>query len=471
MPLRPGVAYTGAVTLPPRLQFLAAAFATLSGCATLLTAERAVLPVTSIPPGAEVTLDGVPRGRTPVDVTVPNTSTPASLVVKAADGNTAAFAVSRSVDPTVAANLLLSYLAPVGLLVDLVQGHLYRIDERAYLARFGSAATDGAWLPGRVLGQADGGVLVDATAMGSVAAGDHVEFFGTRAPLETRIVGVVRSVGPEGATVELGRGEDPGEAAIAQPTTQPVTAALFFPGMRLGGNADIEGATLAPNGEIGASWGRIDIGWQPTSILRLWGGTTPIGTVWSRAVTAAGSVTTETRHWGVYTGVSLSGTYVEFGMGGALLYGRDVRRAAAGLNSGSDHVVFLFRMGSPQGLCSWVRGIEDQDVMWRTQVPIARSVDFLFTVRNTTLDTTDGFDSFGRSSDTEIFSFAIGARGVLSVLTERSLLRGALELAFHSARSFSNSNCSGTEIDSGFGCFRSTQAQGLMLLASISPEF
>ncbi|MSP91365.1 MAG: PEGA domain-containing protein, partial [Myxococcales bacterium] len=71
MALSNASSYTGAMTCPARLLLCAVGLAVLTitpGCATLLRAERAVLPVASLPPGAEVSLDGVPKGKTPIDV-------------------------------------------------------------------------------------------------------------------------------------------------------------------------------------------------------------------------------------------------------------------------------------------------------------------------------------------------------------------------------------------------------------------
>jgi len=57
--------------------------ATGTGCATLTATKSEVLSVTSEPTGAEVTSDGVPVGRTPVEVEVPRARAPRIEVSKA----------------------------------------------------------------------------------------------------------------------------------------------------------------------------------------------------------------------------------------------------------------------------------------------------------------------------------------------------------------------------------------------------
>jgi hypothetical protein len=99
----------------------------LAGCATIFTGDRTNVGVASARPGASVTVDGVPFGRTPVQIPLDKTRAH-SIVITTTDGQTYTCLVNSSVGiGWVVLNVFTTFL--VGVIVDGLTGKWKSLDQ------------------------------------------------------------------------------------------------------------------------------------------------------------------------------------------------------------------------------------------------------------------------------------------------------------------------------------------------------
>jgi len=103
-----------------------------SGCATTIHGTTQSIPISSSPPGAQVLIDDVPVGATPMVAKVSRRQAHVVLIVK--DSATDRVLLHRYVSPWLLGDLVL-YVAPIAL--DLSNGAAYNFPGDTLRARFG----------------------------------------------------------------------------------------------------------------------------------------------------------------------------------------------------------------------------------------------------------------------------------------------------------------------------------------------
>ncbi|TCC93706.1 PEGA domain-containing protein [Pedobacter frigiditerrae] len=107
---------------------VACAIGTLSSCATILTKTTQTVKVISDPPNADVEVNGVAKGKTPVDVTLKKGFTGEQIVVKKSGYQTATIAPKTVFNPVAVLNML----GMLGWAVDAATGAMMKYEHKNY---------------------------------------------------------------------------------------------------------------------------------------------------------------------------------------------------------------------------------------------------------------------------------------------------------------------------------------------------
>jgi hypothetical protein len=110
---------------------LCAAFAvalSMTGCATVISGASQKVSINSNPPGADVVINGLSKGQTPVDLTIKKELKGQPIELRLDGYETKTF------EPTTAFNStsILNIFIPIGFLVDYMTGAMKKYDPTAY---------------------------------------------------------------------------------------------------------------------------------------------------------------------------------------------------------------------------------------------------------------------------------------------------------------------------------------------------
>lgn len=107
----------------------------VAGCATVMSGSHDRVFVTSDPLGAAITVDGQPAGQTPARIDASRKNPPVVAITFDGCRGTHTSQLTRSIDPWVFGNALLSAVGFVGVVVDWGTGAMYSIQENRVGAR------------------------------------------------------------------------------------------------------------------------------------------------------------------------------------------------------------------------------------------------------------------------------------------------------------------------------------------------
>ncbi|MBI3462505.1 MAG: PEGA domain-containing protein [Planctomycetes bacterium] len=96
------------------------------GCATLVHGRYQELTINSNPPGAKFEVDGV-NGTTPGTATVDRSEKNHTVTITKPGYETSQIRIGRELNPWIAADVLLGYGLPIGLVVDFLTGSAYKV--------------------------------------------------------------------------------------------------------------------------------------------------------------------------------------------------------------------------------------------------------------------------------------------------------------------------------------------------------
>jgi hypothetical protein len=100
----------------------------MSSCATLISKSSQTIKIVSDPPGAEVVINGINKGQTPVDVDVKKELQGQPIELKKEGYEIKTFTPQRKFDTTA----LLNIFVPIGFIIDAVTGALMKYDPAIY---------------------------------------------------------------------------------------------------------------------------------------------------------------------------------------------------------------------------------------------------------------------------------------------------------------------------------------------------
>lgn len=99
----------------------------MSGCASIMSGTTQSLLINSNPSGATVEVDGL-QARTPAKLELKRNQASHSVRIKKEGFETAQLSIGRQFNPWVAGNLFWGYGFPIGVLVDLVTGGAWDLE-------------------------------------------------------------------------------------------------------------------------------------------------------------------------------------------------------------------------------------------------------------------------------------------------------------------------------------------------------
>lgn len=104
------------------------AILSLSSCATVFTGTSQKLSVTSDPPGADVVINGINKGQTPVTIDVKKELTGQPIELKKTGYRVSQFTPTTMFNTT----SILNILFPIGFVVDALTGALMKYNPTSY---------------------------------------------------------------------------------------------------------------------------------------------------------------------------------------------------------------------------------------------------------------------------------------------------------------------------------------------------